>query len=191
MANIFSTILQRAIKSNVVLNNTTKARNWLVKQTSNINASASSIIRSSAQSDSAFIGSMLLFGYKAKLKDKLPYYDRYPLIFPFKIVPGGFYGINLHYLPPMQRAMLMDNLYEIATTNDSGEKKLQLTYQLLNSISRSNLVKPCVKHYLNIQVQSQFAIIPSDQWEVALFLPIERFVGADKQQVYRDSARRR
>ena len=45
------------------------------------------------------IGKMYLFQYDAKHKKILPYWDRFPLIFPFDYAKDGFYGINLHYLP--------------------------------------------------------------------------------------------
>ena len=44
-------------------------------------------------------GEMYLFFYDPKFKNVLPYYDRMPLVLPFRVVNDGFYGINLHYLP--------------------------------------------------------------------------------------------
>lgn len=192
MASIFSDILKKAVSSNALIANSRNSRNWLMAAATKTNTSATRIINSSSveKSDDAFIGSMLLFQYDPKLKRQLPYYDKFPLIFPFKIAADGFYGINMHYLPLRQRAQLMDSLYQVATTSKTGEMKMRLTYQILNSVARSNLVKPCVKHYLNRQVRSQFAIVPSNEWEIALFLPLERFVGADKQEVYANSIKR-
>ena len=56
------------------------------------------------------IGRLYLFQYDAKWKDILPYWDVWPLIFPFDYADNGFYGINLHYLPPNARAALMIKL---------------------------------------------------------------------------------
>lgn len=136
------------------------------------------------------VGRMYMFAYDPKTKDDLPYYDKFPLIFPFRRVQGGFYGINMHYLPHMLRARLMDNLYTLANnTNKDDTTKLRLSYQLLDSAAKFRYFKPCVKHYLNTQVKSRFLWIPANQWETALFLPLERFTGATKQQVWRDSRR--
>lgn len=136
------------------------------------------------------VGRMYLFMYDPKMKEELPYYDRFPLIFPFKRVQGGFYGINLHYLPHMMRAKLMDSLYILANNkNYDDTTKLRLSYQLLHSASKFRYFEPCVKHYLNSHVRTRFLWVPADQWETALFLPLERFVGATKQQVWRDSRR--
>ena len=45
-------------------------------------------------------GSMFMYFYDPKHKEKLPFYDRFPLTIPVEPAPGGFRGINLHYLPP-------------------------------------------------------------------------------------------
>ncbi len=136
------------------------------------------------------VGRMYLFMYDPKMKQELPYYDRFPLIFPFRRVKGGFYGINMHYLPHMMRAKLMDALYTLANNQSQDDTtKLRLSYQILARASRFRFFQPCVKHYLNNHVRTRFLWIPADQWETALFLPLERFVGATKQQVWKDSRR--
>lgn len=135
-------------------------------------------------------GRMYLFMYDPATKDTLPYYDRFPLIFPFRKVTGGFYGINMHYLPHMLRARLMDSLYSLANNDKNDDTtRLIMSYRILNRAARFRFFKPCVKHYLNSQLQSRFLWIPADQWNTALFLPLERFVGATRQQVFNDSRR--
>ena len=136
------------------------------------------------------IGRMYLFYYDPKMKEELPYYDRFPLIFPFRMVEDGFYGINMHYLPHVLRARLMDGLYTLANNDKNDDTtKLKLTYQLLNSSSRFKYVKPCVKHYLNNHVRSRFLWVPADQWKTALFLPLERFAKASATTVWQQSRR--
>ena len=51
-------------------------------------------------------GRMFMYFYDPKTKETLPYYDKFPLIFMVGPAQGGFYGINLHYLPPQLRAKL-------------------------------------------------------------------------------------
>lgn len=133
-------------------------------------------------------GRMYLFMYDPKTKDTLPFYDRFPLVFPFRRASGGFYGINMHYLPHMLRARLMDALYPLANNDKNDDTtRLRLSYRVLSSAARYRFFKPCVKHYLNSQLQTRFLWIPADQWNTALFLPLERFVGATRQQVFNDS----
>lgn len=186
--DLFSDILKNTsdIKSASV-----DATQWLRDQAANVQtASPSQLV--SKQSDrlvrALTVGRMYLFMYDPKTKETLPYYDRFPLIFPFRRVADGFYGINMHYLPHILRARLMDNLYSLANNNLKDDStKLRLSYQLLNSAAKFKYFKPCVKHYLNNHVKSRYLWIPADQWDTALFLPLERFVGASKQQVWRDS----
>lgn len=133
-------------------------------------------------------GFMYLFGYDPKFKEELPFYDRFPLIFPFKTEEGGFLGMNLHYLPHIMRARLMDQLYELTNNERFDETtKIRASYQLLNSAARYKYFKPCVKRYLNNHLTTRFLFIPSNEWDIALFLPLERFEKKNKSSVYRDS----
>ena len=132
-------------------------------------------------------GLMYLFQYDAKTKDKLPYYDKFPLIFPFSMQNDHFMGINLHYLPLMYRARLMDALYNIASDTKYNDKtKLKISYDLLNSSAKYKYFEPCVKKYLKSHVQSRFLLVPSSEWDIALFLPLERFT-VNKNKVFQDS----
>jgi hypothetical protein len=139
-----------------------------------------------------FPGNMYLMVYDPKLKKELPYYDTFPLILPYKQVPEGFYGLNLHYLPPTLRAKLMDALWTDRLTNqkfdDSTKMKLGArAYQILKASSRYRWFKPCVKHYLNEHVRSQYIYIHPNEWQAALFLPCEQFKKATKEKVWSDS----
>ena len=46
-------------------------------------------------------GRLYLYMYDAKHKATLPYWDKYPLVFPYAETEDrkGFYGLNMHYLP--------------------------------------------------------------------------------------------
>jgi hypothetical protein len=171
---------------------TSKSVEWLTQQTSRSLSQVSPQrivnIAEDRLVSQITVGRMYLFAYDPKTKEDLPYYDKFPLIFPFRRVKGGFYGINMHYLPPLLRAKLMDQLYSLANNlNFDDSMKLKLSYNILNSASKFKYFTPCVKHYLNSHVRSRFISVPADAWDRVLFLPLERFVGASKQQVYRDS----
>lgn len=133
-------------------------------------------------------GEMYLFSYDPKTKDELPYYDRLPLIFPFRIVGNSMYGINMHYLPPMYRAQLMDALYNLTSDKKYDQTtRLRLTYDILNRASKFRFFKPCVKQYLNSHIRSRLIKIQATEWDMALFLPLERFQKATKQRVFKES----
>lgn len=134
------------------------------------------------------IGKMYFFNYDPKLKEVLPYYDQYPLVFPIEYYKDSFLGINLHYLPPMLRAQLMDALTSVIN-NKKYDKTTQLTisYRILSGAAKFKYFKPCLKKYLFSHVKSPFIYISPVEWNFALMLPVESFVGASKSTVYRDS----
>jgi hypothetical protein len=135
------------------------------------------------------IGSMYLYFYDPKWKEELPFYDTFPLVLPFGPAPGGFYGINLHYLPYMARAQVLGELLDYKTTKSfSDSTKIRLSYNLLKGLSTADEIKPCIKHYLTNHIRSQFLKINPEDWQASIFLPIESFVGATKEQVFRDSS---
>ncbi len=136
------------------------------------------------------IGKMYMFFYDPKHKETLPYYDRFPLIFPFKMTNDGFYGLNMHYIHPMLRAKLMDAFFAIINNNKFDEStRIKLNYELLNSSSRYRYFKPCVKRYLTNHVTSRFLYVDPSKWNMALFLPTEKFAKAKKLEVFEDSRR--
>lgn len=188
--NPFTDVLKNTISPSIAQEN---SRTWLREQAQTVrqvNNPRNLLQGNDRLVTNIGIGRMYLFMYDPKTKDDLPYFDRFPLIFPFQKVTGGFYGVNMHYLPHMLRAKLMDALYTVANNkNNDDTTKLRLSYQILESTSKFRYFKPCVKHYLNNHVKSRFLWVPAEQWDTALFLPLERFVGANKQQVWRDSRR--
>lgn len=134
------------------------------------------------------IGRMYMFQYDPKGKDTLPYYDVFPLIFVLEKYNDGFLGMNLHYLPPVFRARLMDRLYSIERQDNLREsKKLRLNYGLLNSVAKYKYFRPTVKRYLNSQVRSRFLWVPYEEWDIALMLPTQRFRKGKANVVWRDS----
>lgn len=138
--------------------------------------------------DENSIGRMYSFFYNPKHKKTLPYYDLFPLIFVIGMKPDGFLGINLHYLPPVLRAKLMDQLYAIINNKKfNSSTKLKVSYELLSKAARFRYFAPCVKHYLFDHVQSKFLTVEPWFWDVALMLPTEKFVKADKDTVWNKS----
>lgn len=138
-------------------------------------------------SNAPLMGSMFLFKYDAKHKETLPYWDMYPLIFPFDMDATGFLGLNLHYLPPAMRANLFSSLTRLKSNNEYED--LKISYSVLTKYSRLRYFKPCVKRYLFTQVRSPFLYIEPDEWPIAIFLPLQRFQKASTGKVYADSRR--
>lgn len=134
------------------------------------------------------MGDMYMFYYDPKHKETLPFYDQFPLIIMVDRAPGGFYGLNLHYLPPNLRARFFDSLMDTMSNNKYDEStRLRARYSLLQSARKMRYFKPCFKHYLTSHVDSRIAKVEPTEWEIALFLPVQRFKGATATQVYKDS----
>lgn len=136
-------------------------------------------------------GNLYMYFYDPKTKADLPYYDRFPMVLPYKSVPGGFFGLNLHYLPYQMRVVLMSRLLAFKTNDKmDGNTRIKLSWQLLDGVSKYAAAAPCVKHYLLPHVKSPFRKVESKDWGTAMLLPVERFVGASKEQVWKDSVKK-
>jgi len=192
MAQIFDEILARGVRQGQIPARSQEARDWFrqkARQSRSNAAYPKNIIDSSDKRKPRLgPGRMLTFFYDPKTKADLPYYDRFPLIFFVQPAKGGFHGINLHYLPPRLRAVLMDRLYELASDKKYNEDtRLEMSYKILNGASKYNYFKPTFKHYLFNHVQSRVVEVSSAEWDIALFLPTERFEKASKSTVWKDS----
>jgi hypothetical protein len=184
----FITIFRKA-KSSGKIPGRPDARDWLRNQArKTVNVNVNKLLQDPGAVDKLEPGKLYMFAYDPKFKDKLPYYDVFPLVFPFKVKGNRVWGINLHYLPPQLRAVLMDELYGLVDNRFKNEnKKLGLSYEILNGASRFDMFKPCVKSYLSGHFRSKFLLIPYDQWDIALMLPTARFQKAAQSSVWEDS----
>jgi len=134
------------------------------------------------------IGQLYLFQYSAKWKDILPYWDMWPLIFPFDYAKDGFYGINLHYLPPNARAALMIRLIKAqgGGGNMNENFRLKLNYSIITSFKPAI---PCIKRYLFSQVQGKGLYgIGGEDWSYAAALPLHKFQKESAKYVWTQSA---
>ena len=176
----------------------TEAANWLQTLSAKTMITPQRLINADKNrlTNIPFIGRMYLFNYDPKYKKQLPYYDRFPLIFPFLSAKTsglakqgpGFYGINLHYLPLSLRARLMDALFSTVTNNKMDETtRLKISFNILDRSSKMKYFRPCVKHYLISHMRSKFFMINADEWTTALVLPLQRFIKAPESRVHKES----
>mgnify|MGYP001325300785 FL=1 len=143
------------------------------------------LIRDGKQATRPFFGRLNMFFYDPKLKAKLPYYDRFPLVLPLENYNDGFLGLNFHYLPIPLRVRLLDNMVDFSNNNKFDEStKLNVSY---NAIKNIRLVRPTLKRYLAGKVKSRFRRIDADEFIVATLLPVARFKKGSQSEVYRDS----
>jgi hypothetical protein len=191
MAKLIDRIKQSLAKEGLSAG-TNSARTWLRAKVKDLNPSTRTLMddRNRLKNNST-IGKMYFYFYDPKTKDTLPYYDRFPLVIPIETYKDGFLGLNLHYIHPKQRLILLDKLSETATNNNFDSKtKLRVSYSYLAGASRAFEATPCIKRYLYTHIQSRFLEITADEWDIAALLPVETFVGATTSKVYADSRKK-
>ena len=100
-----------------------------------------------------FPGHLCFFEYKAET-ESLPYYDKYPLVYIFKVSGGEFWGASLHYLEPKKRLIVVNKL-------EKGQ------IDIPKKIIHKYLYKRCKSLFLDLAIQ---------EWITASALPVEDFV---------------
>ena len=191
MAESFFTSLATKAFRDGITPRTDQSRAWFRNEVRNMrNINRRTLLKDPAleKRNRARVGSMYMYFYNPKHEATLPYYDLFPLTIMVQPVPGGFHGLNLHYLPPALRARLFDSLIDLTNNKKYDEStRFKLTYQLLKSASTLKHFKPCYKHYLYSQIEGRVAMVESPAWEMALFLPTEQFRKSSKTNVWKDS----
>ena len=134
--------------------------------------SQAQLIRDGKITGRVSFGALNMFIYDPKLKNKLPYYDTFPLVLPLESYRDGFLGINFHYLPYALRARLLSRLDPDAN------------YSALKNV---RLVKPTLKRYLNSNVRSRFRKLEEEDFMTAIMLPVQRFKKSSASKVWSDS----
>lgn len=184
---VFTELLKQAATQNLNTKSN-EARSWFRSKAMSISGISAGIVinqRKEDQKNSFKPGKMYLFGYDAKNKATLPFWDKYPLIFLLGPADGGFYGFNLHYLPYNQRAVVMDALYGIRNNKRMDEStQINMNYTFLKNASKFRYLQPALKHYLTPHMKTRFVEIPPSEWEIAAFLPLQSFQNASASTVY-------
>ena len=170
-----------------------KSRSWFTQQATLLSKQKiepNRLIRSEPSKNVMRIvpGELYMFQYDPKLKDTLPYWDMFPLVFPFRRLKDGFIGLNMHYLPYNLRVRVLDALVEHANNQNMDETtRIKFSWSIIQGASRLKIAEPCVHRYLIQHVKSPFKRVVASDWATAMMLPVERFVGSSKQQVWTDS----
>jgi hypothetical protein len=188
------TLLQRleaSLRKEGFAPGTRQAQAWLLQKTKNLKPTRQALLKDRENlRNKTIIGRMYYFFYDPKLKDTLPYYDRFPLVIPIERYSDGFLGLNLHYVSPKIRVRLLNKLSaHLTNTNYDENTRFRLSYDMLRGASSIPEFEPCLKRYLYNQVESRFLEIPAQEWDIACLLPNEQFVKKSKDYVQRESAR--
>ena len=156
-----------------ILDTTTgpKSYDWYRKKVAAMTTpGARSLIRSGKATLRPKYGIMNLFGYDPKHKEKLPYYDTFPLILPLEPAKGGFIGLNFHYLKPGARVAFLRSL-----ANEATDKRFDKKTRYNINWRNNTFMRKTAKHYLFNHVRTSFLNITADEMAIAIFLPVARF----------------
>lgn len=124
------------------------------------------------------VGKMYMFGYDAKYKDTLPYWDMYPLIICIGVSPTHMLGLNLHYIPPRVREPFLLELMKFASTkNLSNKTKLKINW---NKVKGMKGAEHMIKMYIGNNIRLGLMEVPPKDWHNAINLRTQKFVSKGK-----------
>ena len=151
------------------------------------------LLRDGRRTKGVNFGTLNMFIYSPKHRNKLPYYDTFPLVLPISGAAGGFLGLNFHYLPIAMRIKLLDSIVipesrGVNVITQTGEVRGIVTNY--SQLKRIPMAKAIVKHYLTGYVKSDFRAITTEELVVAALLPVQRFQKGSAQEAYIDTAKR-
>ena len=133
---------------------------------------AAALMRSGKLNGIPSKGRLNFFFYDPKYKQVLPLYDRFPLVLPLETIPGGFMGLNFHYIRPVQRISLLNNLQRYASGGMKPSTRIDATY---DGIKNVRIAKNTIKKYLYGHVRSSFLRVDFDEAALAVMLPVQQF----------------
>jgi len=134
--------------------------------------------------------------------ERLPYYDMFPVVLVINVYDKYFQGINFHYLPPIYRAELMDQLYRFVIAPDVQSKDIgssirarlntnRVDYGFMSKRFNLRSFKPMFKRYRRSNVVGPYLYVPPIGWDAVMMMPLQRFRGAGINRVYKDSLEKR
>lgn len=127
-------------------------------------------------------GKMFTFGYDAKHKKTLPYWDRFPLIIVLDVGPKGFLGLNFHYLSPKDREIFLNKILKYVNSKQRNKNtKFNVTWNAVKNIQGAEKM---IHKYLYSQVKTTLLESPSNEWENVINLPYQKFVGSSASVVW-------
>ena len=131
-------------------------------------------------------GKMYTFGYDAKLKAILPYWDKFPLIVVLDTYKDGFLGLNFHYLSPIDRQKFFTKILKFS--NQKGDPmdftdkaRFNISWDAVRNIKHADKM---IHKYLYGHVRTSLLEAPPNEWENVIFLPYQKFVGASAKSVW-------
>lgn len=174
------------------------ALSWLREQSQLLRkTNPGQLLQMSGKTKRLLPGRMYMMRYLPANKNTLPYYDIFPVFFCMNVYDDYFSGLNMHYLPPIYRAELMDTLYPFVIGASAEGEQMAMTlrtkiqpkvdYEFMKRRRTMMSFKPMWKRYRFKNVVGQFLYIPPIAWDTVMMLPVARFRKASINRVWRES----
>lgn len=145
-------------------------------------------------------GRMYMFKYMPENKNKLPYYDMFPVGIVMNVRPdkGYFSMLNFHYLPYELRAELMDSIYPFVLFDNITSKDIgtsirarlntnRVDFEFMKKRMNMRGFLPIWKRYRYKNVVGQYLYVPPIGWDTIMMLPVHRFRKSGINRVWMDS----
>lgn len=126
------------------------------------------------------IGKMYTFAYEPIGSERLPYWDRFPLVIIIEIRKDTVVGINVHYIPMKDRVKIFKILLGNASTTGLSQKSK--INDALNGIKKIKNHEYMIKQYHHHGLRSNIFEIPGNEWGQAVTLPYANWKSGDGSQ---------
>lgn len=169
-----------------------------------VNKRPQKVLQGAGRTKRLLPGRFYMFKYNpvGKGTERLPYYDMFPVVLVINVYDKYFQGINFHYLPPIYRADLMDQLYRFVIAPDVQSKDIgssirarlntnRVDYGFMSKRFNLRSFKPMFKRYRKSNVVGPYLYVPPIGWDAVMMMPLQRFRGAGINRVYKDSLEKR
>ena len=133
-------------------------------------------------------GEMLFFGYNPRMKDELPFWDAFPLMILLHKRGNNILGLNLHYLSPTVRAAFLNNMLKNVTNSNyvhNPPSYFNATYPWLKAAAKLKPFRAAIKMYYLSNIVSKVNVIPSNEWQITTFMPLDKFKKASREDVWK------
>ena len=125
-------------------------------------------------------GNIYLFGYLPKMKSELPYWDALPMIMLLDRGGGSILGINLHYIPWINRMQFVKRVMAVGR---------RIRYEDIKKAWNSAKIPGAfaylsIRRYLLPHIKTNIKVFGKDNWEPAVKNIMPKFKKAKDQAIY-------
>ena len=138
-------------------------------------------------------GKVFLFKYGKKIFDKIneamhPQFADEKAVNPFDFWDGANFKLKIRQVEGYRNYDKSEFDSVSAISNDDDEiKRIRVTYPILDASSRFKEFRPCIKKYLYSNIRSRILAVEPQEWDVALYLPIQQFKKEQAKTVWQES----